>query len=256
MCLIGASGFVGSNLATQARFDFLGNRANITDAYGRSFDLLVCTGAPAAKWLANADPDGDRRNLEALARSLRAIDARRILLISTIDVFAEPVDMTEDDDPDRGDPTAYGRNRRWLELEVASMTAPTHVVRLPALFGAGLKKNLLRDLLDGAEETFPQHPESRFQWYDLARLWSDLQIVIAEQLSVSHFAVPPIAAGELASRLFDRELRPISAAPVAYRFRTKHHRVWGGPDGYLYDADEEWRRLEDFVALERAGTPG
>ena len=250
-CLIGATGFVGSNLAAQAPFDLAVSRANIADAYGRHFDLVVCAGAPAAKWLANADPEGDRRNLASLVASVRSIEAKRIVLISTVDVFARAIDVTEDDDADDGEPTAYGRNRRWLEREIASLEAPVHVVRLPALFGAGLKKNLLRDLLDGTEEQFPQHTESRFQWYDVARLWSDLQLVVERQLELVHLAVPPIAAGELGSRLFGRPLRSIDTEPVIYRLRTKHDAVWGRSDGYIHDEREEWRRLEAFVASAR-----
>ena len=59
--LIGHSGFVGSNLARQTRFDSTYNSSNIESIAGQEFDLLVCAGVRAEKWIANANPDADRR---------------------------------------------------------------------------------------------------------------------------------------------------------------------------------------------------
>ena len=64
--LIGYTGFVGSNLLRQRAFDATYNSKNIGDIAGREFELLVCAGAPAAKWLANSKPDEDAANLDRL----------------------------------------------------------------------------------------------------------------------------------------------------------------------------------------------
>ena len=54
--LIGNTGFVGGNLLRQQPFDALFNSKNIDDIAGRSFDLVVCAGVRAEKWLKlNAD---------------------------------------------------------------------------------------------------------------------------------------------------------------------------------------------------------
>ena len=50
--LIGYSGFVGGNLLRQRSFDACFNSSNIEAIAGRSFDLVVCAGAPAEKWKA------------------------------------------------------------------------------------------------------------------------------------------------------------------------------------------------------------
>lgn len=253
-CLIGATGFIGSNLATQTGFDALTSSVDTHALSGRSYDLVVCAGAPAAKWIANANPDADRKNLETLVDSMSTIRAARFVLISTIDVFGAPVDVTEDDDPEAVAATDYGRNRRWLERQILSFEVPVHVVRLPAVFGRGLKKNFLRDLLDGTERQFPQHPESRFQWYDVTRLWDDLTKVIAAHLHLVHLAVPPITSGALATRLFGRDLTESEATQVTYHFQTNYGEHWGRNDGYVYDEPEAWRRLHAFVAGARAST--
>src|SRR4051812_29144381 len=64
--LIGHTGFVGSNLARQARFDATYNSANIDSIAGQEFDLLVIAGVRAEKWIANANPDQDRAGIERL----------------------------------------------------------------------------------------------------------------------------------------------------------------------------------------------
>ena len=76
--LIGYTGFVGSNLLRQRGFDACFNSANIDELGGRSFDLIVCAGARAEKWKANAEPERDLDNIEGLIRALSHADARRL----------------------------------------------------------------------------------------------------------------------------------------------------------------------------------
>src|SRR5947209_18546431 len=93
--LIGYTGLVGGTLLRQTRFDDLYNRGNIESIAGRSYDLLVCAGAPAQKWLANREPGPDRANLERLMTALATVKARQVVLISTVDVWPIPVDVDE-----------------------------------------------------------------------------------------------------------------------------------------------------------------
>src|SRR5947209_1521880 len=98
--LIGHTGFVGGNLARQRRFDEFYNSRNVEQIAGRAFDLVVCSGAPAEKWRANQNPEADRVCLDRLWSALRLVSARKVILISTIDVYAAPVGVDEADDVD------------------------------------------------------------------------------------------------------------------------------------------------------------
>lgn len=146
--LIGCSGFVGSSLLRQASFGARFNSANIETARGQSFGRVVCAAAPATMWAANRDPAGDMANLERLMAVLATISAEHFVLVSTIavldDAAAGYTEATARFEADK----AYGRNRRALECFVADRFPKAHVLRLPALFGAGLKKNFLFDLLN------------------------------------------------------------------------------------------------------------
>ena len=132
--LIGYTGFVGSNLLSQTPFDHSYNSQNIKDIRGKEYDLVVCAGVSSVKWRANKFPQEDFLQIENLINNLNQTHFKKIILISTIAVYDNPAD------------NAYGRNRLFLENYLTNKY-PTTIIRLPALFGKGLKKNAIYDLL-------------------------------------------------------------------------------------------------------------
>lgn len=145
--LVGSTGFVGGNIAASHPFDGLYHSKNIEQAFGTRPDLLVYAGLPAAKYLANTNPDGDWAVCNGAFAQIKAIAPKQLVLISTVDVYAAPHGVTEDIAPDFDNPAAYGRNRARLEQLVREAHPDALLLRLPGLFGAGLKKNFLYDFL-------------------------------------------------------------------------------------------------------------
>lgn len=145
--LVGYTGFVGSNLAAGHTFDGLYNSKNIQDAFGTRPDLLVYAGVRAEMFLANHDPAADLANLKQAAENIQRIQPRQLVLISTISVYDDPAGADEDSPIDKTRLTAYGANRRWLEEWVETEMPNRLIVRLPALYGRGLKKNFLYDYI-------------------------------------------------------------------------------------------------------------
>ncbi|PTE19715.1 hypothetical protein C5F48_21395 [Cereibacter changlensis JA139] len=145
--LVGFTGFVGSTLCRQHDFSAVFNRLNIAQAAGSKFDSVVCAAAPGSMFTANRFPEQDAAATEALMEDLRPIKARQFILISSIAVFA---DFGGDDESSRSFQTAlaYGRNRRRLEEFCLQRFGRCLIVRLPALFGCGIRKNFLFDLLN------------------------------------------------------------------------------------------------------------
>src|SRR5206468_8484334 len=90
------TGFVGGNLAAQHPFDAHFNSKNVEEVAGRTFELLVVSGMPAAKWIANRDPDGDRAVLDRLWGNLSQARADTVVIMSTVDVYPSPVGVDED----------------------------------------------------------------------------------------------------------------------------------------------------------------
>src|SRR6185312_10192324 len=142
--LIGYTGFVGGNLLRDYPFAGRYRSTNIERIAGNHYDLIVCAGAPAAKWKANQDPQADRACLGRLMAALELVKTQRFVLISTVDVYGQ-VNGVDENCPPSG-ATAYGRHRLELE-QFVRQRFQSLIVRLPALFGPGLKKNAIYDLL-------------------------------------------------------------------------------------------------------------
>lgn len=258
--LIGHSGFVGGHLLGQTSFDDHYRSTNIADLAGQTYDLVVCAGAPAVKWLANKEPENDRRSLESLWGALEGAEIGRLVLISTVDVYPTPIEVDESTDlvsvwSDPGAGGAYGRHRFELEERMRARF-PTTTLRLPGLFGAGLKKNVIYDFLhDNQVDRIPA--EGVFQFYDLRHLWGDVERVRRAGIETCNVATEPVSVRELAKGAFDMDFEnPDNDARPRYDFRTRHGAALGvdaevAGAGYLYSKAEVLGDMAAFVAQER-----
>lgn len=147
--LIGHTGFVGSILKGLTDFNYLYNSKNIQDIHGKEIDLAICAGIPAAMWLANNEPEKDLAQIENLFEDLKKAKIKRLVLISTIAVYDNSSFPADENDHDKYEKSvAYGKNRRIAEKLAQKYFEVTNILRLPALFGPGLKKNLISDLMN------------------------------------------------------------------------------------------------------------
>ena len=251
--LVGSTGFVGGNLLRQLAFDDLFHSRNIGGIRARRYDLVVCAAAPAAKWKANREPEADLANLRGLMSHLEAVECRRFVLVSTVDVFAEPVGVDEATAIDAEAASPYGRHRRLLEI-FCQERFRAEVVRLPGLFGPGLRKNVIYDLLhDNCLDQI--QPRSSFQFYDLSSLWQDVERAREGGLDLVHLATEPVTVAEVAAAAFGRSLPQRPELPVVrYDFRTRHAALWGRSGVYLQGREEVLRRIASFVRTEQ-GAP-
>lgn len=251
--LIGHTGFVGSTLLRQTGFDACFNTKNIQEMRGQSFDLVVCCGVSAVKWLANREPEKDWAGIAGLIDVLGAVKAKEFVLVSSVDVYASPAAQQDEAHNcilDANHP--YGRHRLAFEHVVAGLYDTVRIVRLPALFGAGLKKNIIYDLL-GGNMLDAINPASAFQWYDMSRLWSDLSIIRDRDLRLVNLMAEPVATGEILAACFPGTEVGAKAGPSArYDTCTRHGRLFGGDDRYAISAADSLAALARFVAAEKA----
>lgn len=146
--LVGYTGFVGSNIYQSGDFDKGYNSKNIKEAFGTKPDLLVYSGLPAEKFLANSNPDKDMDLIREAENNIKLIDPKQIVLISTIDVFEDPRNVNEKTEISTKSLQPYGYNRYKLECWVREKYPEALIVRLPALFGKNIKKNFIYDFIN------------------------------------------------------------------------------------------------------------
>lgn len=251
--LVGWTGFVGGNLSGQHDFDHRYASATAHEMAGRRFDLVVFSAAHAEKWRINQDPETDRAHVEDLKRLLTSFSAGRLVLISTVDVYATPVGVDETTPLPAPGLHPYGAHRFELEEFARSRFDDVLVVRLPGLFGPGIKKNVVFDLLTGNNLSAIDHRGS-FQYYDLRRLWGDVAVALDAGLRLVNFATEPVTTLQVAAECFDLDFRsePPGSSPGRYDVRSIHAAVFGGHDGYLYPADQVLADLRSFVHGERS----
>ncbi len=201
-CVIGHTGFVGSYLAAGLDAPATFNSANSEEMRGRAFDVVWCAGVSAVKWWANANPQEDWRAIERLLVNLLQVQCRqRFVLISTIDVhFANR--------------HPYGRHRLLVEQFCRALFGDKlQVVRLPGLFGFGMKKNVIYDYLHG--KPFFLQRGGRFQWYNIEWLRADL--VRRKDEPLVELFPEPVDNADLAD-LFGVDLRA-AESPTVYQVR-------------------------------------
>ncbi|MBR0814675.1 NAD-dependent epimerase/dehydratase family protein [Bradyrhizobium diazoefficiens] len=246
--LVGYTGFVGSNLARGARFSHRYNSSNFRQMRDEQFDTIVCAGVSAAKWKANLDPASDWEQISALIAELATIRARRFILISTVDVYPDtslPLDEAADIG---GENHAYGTHRLRLEEFVAGTFERFSIVRLPALFGPGLKKNALFDLVSN-HEIDRINPNGIFQWYPVGKLLNDLTIIERADLQRVNLVTEPIPLRAIWERYFPQHEIPDVTAPGAqYRLRSRFANLFGGRDGHVMSASQVMSEIGAFVA--------
>jgi nucleoside-diphosphate-sugar epimerase len=249
--LIGHTGFVGGNLAAQHRFGAWFNSKNIEAIRGQRFDLLVVSGLPAAKWIANRDPLGDRANFNRLWNCLVDCRADRLVIMSTVDVYPAPFGVDEDTLIEHTHLGAYGRNRLELERRASLHFPRVLPVRLPGLFGPGLKKNAIFDLMHH-NDTQKIPSDGEFQFYNLNRLWKDIQASLDANLRLVNLATEPVTVRDVASHAFGMDFsNRLSGLPPKYDMRTKHAELFGGKNGYLESREQVLTGIKAFVQSER-----
>jgi len=232
--LIGHTGFVGSNILHQASFDKCYNSKNIESIAGEKFDTVVCAGVSSVKWKANKEPREDFEQIQRLISCLASAHIKKLILISTIAVYNKPAE------------SAYGSHRLYLETYLKNTYEDLYITRLPSLFGKGLKKNAIYDLIN-EDYRFLPGPWSFFQYYCLDNIWSDVTKQLDLGIKILNLSTEPIAFDKVL-KLFEVEAeRTVTGKTVQEKMQTDYARYWGKKGKYLYTQSEILTDLRRFI---------
>lgn len=251
--LIGYTGFVGGNIDAQGNFDDKYNTSNIDDIDGKEYDLVVSAATYAEMWRINQEPEKDWQQISSLIDHLKKVKAKKFVLISTIGVYRQPNGADEDTAIETEGLAPYGVNRWKLEQFVHD-TFDALVVRLPGLFGAGLKKNVIYDLMNN-NMVDKIHSGGVYQYYNLGNIWKDINVGLGSNLKLVNLATEPVRTDEVAAYCFGMDnfyQEPEGINPAFWDMHSKHADAYGGTPPYLYSKQQVLNDIKAFV--ERAKT--
>jgi dTDP-4-dehydrorhamnose reductase len=244
-CLIGYTGLVGSNLLRQYNFDFLYNSKNIISMINQEYDLIICSGISANKWYANQNNNEDIYNINILLDILKTVKCNKFILISTIDVYPNTnIEVNETYNLDNKLNHNYGTNRYYVENFVKQHFNNYHIIRLSGLFGFGLKKNIIYDLLNDNNPIL--NKESQFQWYYLGDLKKDIDFCINNNIKLINLFNEPIYMYEILNIL--EKYKKLNYTEnnniITYKLRTQYTNL-----GYLNVKNYVINQLDNFFWL-------
>ena len=89
---------------------------------------------------------------------------------------------------------------------------------------------------------------SVYQFYNLGRLWNDIQTALGNEIMLWHPAVEPVSAGEVYKYLTGNEFHnELGGVPADYDYRTIYADLFGGSNGYICDKNQVLKDISVFV---------
>ena len=251
--LIGYTGFVGSNIESQHTFNNLYNSRNIFNIEGKKYDLVVSAANRAEMWRINQDPEKDLAEIDEFIGHIKKTKIGKLILISTVGIYKDPNGVNEDTEIDAEGLLPYGANRYKLE-QFCRDSFDTTIVRLPGLFGKGIKKNVIYDLLNN-NNIDRIHKDSVFQYYNLENIWQDIELAVSNEIPILNLATPPVSTEEVAYEAFGIKLTntPDGIAPAFFDMHTKYASIFGQKGNYICTKEQEIADIKNFVENQQAG---
>tara|TARA_X000000950_G_scaffold36548_1_gene39052 strand:- start:9085 stop:9819 length:735 start_codon:yes stop_codon:yes gene_type:complete len=240
--LIGYTGFVGGN-CNHNNYDALINSSNISDFFNSSFDLIVIAAGDARKWYSNKYPKEDIYHIRKLVSEIKKINAKKIILCSTIDIYDEN-SVNEKNYSVKNH--AYGINRYWMENEIKDNFRDLKIIRLGGLFGKGIKKNLIFDILNKRYDQIQNYNlNSTFQFFYLTEIENLFKEVLLNEIKTINAVSEPISVREILDVLdFDYRKLSFSNKIFNYNIKTIHRN-----SGYLDSKKSILKKLSQFIKL-------
>jgi len=249
--LIGYTGFVGGNLASQFAFDDLYNSKNIADIEGKEYDLVVSAANRAEMWRINQESEVDLAEINEFISHIQKAKIAKLVLVSTVGVYKNPNEANEDTQIDTEGLLPYGANRYYLE-RFCKNNFDSLIIRLPGLFGPGLKKNVIFDLLHD-NNVANIHSDGVYQYYNLENIWKDINVALDNNISLLNLATEPVSTQEIAKVAFDKDFinKPEGVSPAHWDMHSKYGSLFGHDGPYLYSKQEELNQIKQFVEMEQ-----
>lgn len=93
---------------------------------------------------------------------------------------------------------------------------------------------------------------SVYQFYNLGRLWSDIQIALKNDLRLLNITTEPVSVAEVYKVLSGIDfVNQLAKPPYNYDIKSIHAELFGGQNGYLISKEDELADLKRYVDEEK-----
>lgn len=251
--LVGNTGLIGKTLKDEIEFDYEFNSKNIQDLVNLDIDpsttdLYLCC-LPATKWLVNKDPQADLDNIFSILSIITKKEYNNVILYSTIDVYGEAPLESDESYPLQISTPSYGSNRLLFEQLISNIVRYKKllILRLPALFGKHIKKNILFDLLNN-NDIHKINYNSKYQWYNLKDLVEDtfhyLNLIEKNLLTINLFSEPIDTSKILELFNVDKSKVDSKSKEIIYNYKTNFNTT-----RYFKNKSEILQEINEFIKI-------
>jgi|TARA_B100002003_G_C14150811_1_gene553481 nucleoside-diphosphate-sugar epimerase len=243
--LIGYTGFIGSNLKNDFVFDDLYNSKNIGDIENREYEIVMSCANSSAIWKVNKKPEEDLQNMMEFIKHVKTVKVKKFILISSIEVYENAVDVNEDSDFGKLDSYPYGKHRLFLESFVKTHFPDHLIIRLPITYGNNFKKNVIYDALNN-KNLDKVNINASLQFYHVKNLMKDITLALINNIKELNVATEPIVVKDLYKEVFGLDLKNPPGGKRRYDMKTKYASFFGKNKDYAYNKIEVLNELKLF----------
>lgn len=186
--VIGHTGLIGSYINSKVNTDYVFNSTNIDSLFLNNFSVVYCAAPSGNRLDANLNSGNDLSNVNSIIKNLNKTTIDHLVLISTVDTIHYP-------------DTAYGKNRLILEEFVKQKFSNYSIIRLPTLIDKKISKNLLFDLKHRKYLSSINLLQT-CHWYYLPNLYSDISLVVSNNINEINLVSEPILNEEVVDYFF------------------------------------------------------
>ncbi len=172
--ILGANGFLGQaiweHFVEKTKHEITETtRDNYRDCLGKDFDIFINANGNSRKYWANEHPHEDfELSVTSVLETFRDFNIKKYIYISSTDVYNR-------------NNCSYGLNKYLAEQIVVKHANRFLILRCSALIGQGLKKGVVKDLIDNK----PLHitSDSRLQFITITEMARIIQICIDKEIN-------------------------------------------------------------------------
>jgi hypothetical protein len=220
--LIGSQGTVGRSILDQVAVDLVFNSSNIAYLNKQSIDTVYIAAPSGNRFDINLNRGQDEYDFQQIKNSLSRCNVKQIVFISSVDAVVAP-------------DSRYGRNRLSMESWIRDNYFDYYIIRLSALIGQHIKKNIIFDLKKTQYIDQIDHG-AKIQWCILDTLVDQINQVIQNNQREINLVSQPIANWEIVQEFF----------PKWYQVPTESQ-VFYDQQPYWYTRDQIFNAIRQYL---------